>query len=626
MNKQDLSIVIFLSVLLFAWMWFSKTQRSPQDQKGIQETEEVSGEHMTVHTNAGAKAISDKGLLPVEDAGDKDAPLAQDLKTSVPEPSHLPPEKRIALDNDVMKVTVSSRGGGIVLSELKNYRAAVDKESDPVCLDFAGQPALSLTGFTEFSTNNDFGIELNDSGDSVLVTKTVESGLKFDRTITISEGYVLKIKDVFLNESSMPITLPGYGISIGPMQMVQTKATTRGISYLGLDTLASAGGEDVVHWSKGGPTKENSKSLSQRFDPDYRRGVGCFKPRLREPLRKSISVSITDETDWIAAKNKFFMQILTPEGSGKGYLLNARRLISEKEDPENPRTWAGSPTLQEVSASMSFQESLLKPGASLSREVSYYVGPKKYDILKQLGNNQDKIMFRAWRYCGWFRSLCIGLLWTLNSISGVIPNYGVAIILLTVIVRLIFWPITHKSTENMKKMQEVQPLVAELRTKYKDDPRKMNQEVMAIYKERKVNPMMGCLPMVVQIPVFIALFSVLRSAVELRFANFLWIKDLSEPERLIEFGSKIPLLGWDALNILPIIMSVTMFLQFKFTPSSGDPQQQKMMKIMMPVMMLAMLYNVGSGLMLYWSVSQGLHIAQLVMQRGKKAKVEIAAG
>jgi YidC/Oxa1 family membrane protein insertase len=206
------------------------------------------------------------------------------------------------------------------------------------------------------------------------------------------------------------------------------------------------------------------------------------------------------------------------------------------------------------------------------------------------------------------------LLTTLNLIHAVIPNYGVAIILLTVIVKIIFWPLTHKGTESAKKMQKIQPLVAELREKYKDQPQKMQKAQMALYKEHGVNPMASCLPMLVQLPIFIALFTVLRSAVELRFAPFLWIADLSEPEGLLAGVLPFPQGG---LNILPILMTLTMVLQQRLTPTAGDPQQQKMMMIM-PVVMLFILYSMPSALVLYWTVSQSLSIAQLVWQRKSK--------
>jgi YidC/Oxa1 family membrane protein insertase len=172
----------------------------------------------------------------------------------------------------------------------------------------------------------------------------------------------------------------------------------------------------------------------------------------------------------------------------------------------------------------------------------------------------------------------------------------------------------------MKKMQELQPKMKEIQAKYKDNPQRMQQETFALYREHKVNPLSSCLPMLVQIPVFIALFNVLRAAVELRYAPFLWIGDLSEPEAL--FASWFPFGG---LNILPVLMAVTTGLQSALTPSTGDKQQQKMMMFMMPAMMLFMFYNFASALSLYWTVSQGLSILQMWMIRRSVAKKEAEA-
>jgi YidC/Oxa1 family membrane protein insertase len=163
----------------------------------------------------------------------------------------------------------------------------------------------------------------------------------------------------------------------------------------------------------------------------------------------------------------------------------------------------------------------------------------------------------------------------------------------------------------MRKMQALQPQMKEIREKFKDNPQRMQQETMKFYKENKVNPMGGCLPMLVQIPVFIALFVVLRSAIELRFSKFLWISDLSEPENLL--AGMIPIVG--SLNILPLLMSATMVWQQKLTPAAGDPQQQKMMAIMMPIMMLFFFYTMPSGLVLYWTTSNLIMIVQMLIKK-----------
>jgi YidC/Oxa1 family membrane protein insertase len=213
---------------------------------------------------------------------------------------------------------------------------------------------------------------------------------------------------------------------------------------------------------------------------------------------------------------------------------------------------------------------------------------------------RDVMEFGMWRW------VCYPLVWVLNLFHSWIPRFGIGIILLTVLVRLVFWPLTHKSTVSMRRMSEIQPKMKELREKFKDNPQRLQQETWALYRDNKVNPMASCLPMLVQIPVFIALFTVLRSAVELRYAPFLWISDLSEPENL--FPGVFPFGG---LNILPILMAVTMGLQSALTPSTGDKQQQRMMMVMMPVMMLVMFYSFPSALSLYWTLSQVLSIVQM---------------
>ena len=216
---------------------------------------------------------------------------------------------------------------------------------------------------------------------------------------------------------------------------------------------------------------------------------------------------------------------------------------------------------------------------------------------------------------GFFRWFCELLVPTLNFFYKLIPNYGVAIMLLTLMVRLLFWPLTHKGTEGMKRMQALQPKLAALKAQFKDDPQKMQQETWKLYRENKVNPMASCLPTLIQIPVFIALYTVLRSAIELRFAPFLWITDLSEPENLL--AGILP--NGYVLNILPIMMAATMALQSYFTPSMGDAAQQKMMMWLMPCMLLFMFYGLPSALTLYWTFSQGIAIGQLWWQRRRAA-------
>jgi YidC/Oxa1 family membrane protein insertase len=282
-------------------------------------------------------------------------------------------------------------------------------------------------------------------------------------------------------------------------------------------------------------------------------------------------------------------------------------------------------TESEVTAALRFDSELIGPDERSVRVLRTYIGPKDFSSLKDLGMGQSEVMeFKStgfWKFMNpVMYPIKLSLLWGLTHFA-IFGSYGIAILILTIIVRVLFWPLTHKSTESMKRMQELQPQMAALKEKYKDNPQRMQQETMALYKENKVNPMGGCLPMFVQIPVFIALFAVLRSAIELRYSSFLWIRDLSEPENL--FAGMIPVVG--SLNILPIVMAATMMWQQKLTTGANaaatpeQKQQQKMMAVMMPIMMLFFFYSMPSGLVLYWTTSQVIMIAQLMIKKKKTA-------
>jgi YidC/Oxa1 family membrane protein insertase len=203
---------------------------------------------------------------------------------------------------------------------------------------------------------------------------------------------------------------------------------------------------------------------------------------------------------------------------------------------------------------------------------------------------------------GFWGVISVWLLKSMKFFYGIIPNYGVVIIIITILIKLLFWPIQAKSIRSMKEMQKFQPLMNKLREKYKDDPQRLNQETMKLYKEHKINPFSGCLPMLVQIPVFFALYAMLRTSIELRGAHFLWIHDLSQPDTILTIA------GFP-LNPLPLLMTGSMILQQRLTPTTGDSQQAKMM-MFMPLMMLYFFYTASSGLTLYWTVQQVLSIGQ----------------
>lgn len=291
--------------------------------------------------------------------------------------------------------------------------------------------------------------------------------------------------------------------------------------------------------------------------------------------------------DWAGFTSRYFISCLLPEKP-----VDARIKLVE----------SGSTVTTNYLQSMD----RLDPGKQIKFSFQCYMGPKSLKVLSQYKNTLKQCI-----NFGWFDILAKPCLIGMNLIYEVIPNYGIAIILLTILIKIIFWPLGTKSYKSMNDMKRVQPLMTELRKKYKDDKQKMNQEVMALYKTYKVNPMSGCLPMLVQMPIFFALYRMLYQAIELRHAPFFgWITDLSAPDRLFHFAFTIPFLEPPTgIPVLTIIMGATMFLQQKMSPTTGDPTQAKMM-MLMPLFMTVIFVNFPAGLVLYWLVNNVLSIAQ----------------
>ncbi len=592
MKKQD---IVILAVLFALWIAWPTVDR--QLKKRFFKTAPAAEQTVQAEQPAQAPAALVESPASAAEPVIAESPVAAPgAPAVVEEPSPVAPEKTAVLENEKLKVVVSSRGAAVVSAELKNFRTALDPASQPVFLDFDRDRALVYSGLDGFSAGSDFEISVFAADRSVRFSRRAASGLTLSRTLSLGEGYRLKVTDELKNEAAQPLFVPAHYIQIGPMRNLEGETPIAGVAPLGVDTL-SPGGEKVAYWGNNIP-KGFSAAMEEK-------GLPKIPVRIDWPIDKPV--------DWVAVKNKYFTQILTPDSGGEKVMVHAVRQVppAERADPSVKPKGA---MIEEIFASVLLPDLKIGAGEVMARTFQYYVGPKQYSELSKNGLHQVDVMeFGMWRAIGKL------LLKIMNAIHDHLwpHNYGVAIILLTILVRIVFWPITRKSTESMKKMQEIQPLVKAVQVKYKDNVQKQQQEIMDLYKEHKVNPLGGCLPMLIQIPVFIALFVVLRSAIELRFAHFLWIKDLSQPENL--FPGILPF-GL-SLNLLPIFMAATMFWQQKLTPSAGaDPNQQKIM-VFMPVMMLVMFYNFASGLALYWTTQNILMIAQQLLMK-KKSKVQ----
>jgi YidC/Oxa1 family membrane protein insertase len=261
---------------------------------------------------------------------------------------------------------------------------------------------------------------------------------------------------------------------------------------------------------------------------------------------------------------------------------------------------------------LSFDETMLPPGRSIAREFRGYMGPKEMERLETFGGETVRAIDLGW---SWVEPLTRIFSMFLKMLYSVVPNYGIAIIILTILVRVVTAPLTIKQMRSMERMRALSPKLKEIQAEFSDDRQKQSEKTMALYKSEGVNPLGGCLPMLLQFPVFIGLFYALRSTIQLRQAPFFgWIDDLSVPETLFE----IPGLGVP-FRVLPLIMGATMVLQQRITPMQADPAQAKMMMTVMPVMMTVIFYQFPSGLVLYWMVSNVLAIShQLWIGRGMR--------
>ena len=578
MNKKELSLVVVLILLIPVWLFIDSQFIKPLFPAAepvptpVAETGSVAPE---------GTVGPDNEVLPV--AGQTDMSPAPAAATPLLEAATSDVDaETIRLENDKIAVEVSNLGAVVERATLKTFPNTLESD-EPVVLEFSGValPALTLSspGLAPRA-----GYQVNQvSANVVEFTREIQPDLFLKRTMTLGEDFEVAVTDTWVNQSDVSLQLPDQFLFLGPM-LPRPEASQKFGPFVGVDVGHTA--KNVKHY-----VKDMTKGVKDA-------GEGIYTQQVIERLI------------WFSVKNKFFAQVLTMEPSEN---LTATGIEIEA------KAGSGDVKIGMAQAKARLMGIPLQSGQEVQRNYTYYVGPMAMTELRELGQNQEGLIdFRLFRF---FLPLAKLMMNGLNFLHGLVGNWGVAIILLTFVVRMLFWPLTQKGAENMKRMSELSPQMKAMREKYKGNPQKLNAEMSAFYKENKVNPMAGCLPMIVQIPVFISLYGVLRVAVELRFAEFLWIDDLSEQEAIFYIGNF-------AVNILPLTMGATMVLQQKLTPSNMDEQQKKIM-MMMPIVFLFITYSMPSGLLLYWTTSNLISIYQTTHTRkrdAKKAAKKDAAG
>ena len=578
MNRNDKLIVALLFLTLMGWLWYSNDAANKARERALAERSAIGALSTNTATTATLVQATNVPVI-------ASTPLPDIVVQVPPTPTvHLLPEETNVLHSAEMDLMISSRGATLRAATLPAYRTRPEKNSGPVILDFDPQPALALSGLPDVPIDADYSVR-SGSNNTLTLTFVTQHGLQVQRTIALREYHQVVVTDRITNTSEIPLKVGTNWVSLGTFYRGGSKN-----DELSVDSFAIAPENKVRHWST--------------VLPGLFGGGGAFAcPGQGRALQDSVQQTTTGAQHWVALKSRFFVQAFAPSVANTAFHFEAVR------DTRKPAF-----ALSHISGAVAFPGALLAQNQSIERSYQLYIGPKKLAYLTALGQNRNEIM--EFGFFSWF---CKPLVPLLNFFyEHLVKNYGVAIILLTLLVRLVFWPLTHKSTESAKRMRDVQPKIKAVQEQFKDDPHKMQQEVWKIYRENKVNPFSSCLPMLVQLPVFIALYTVLRSAVELRFAPFLWVSDLSEPENL--FAGVFPF----AINILPLVMAGVTIVQSKLTPAMGDPAQQKMMTWMMPLMMLFFFYSMPAALSLYWTVSTILAIGQLWWQQ-RTPRAEVAA-
>jgi YidC/Oxa1 family membrane protein insertase len=304
---------------------------------------------------------------------------------------------------------------------------------------------------------------------------------------------------------------------------------------------------------------------------------------------KKKGFSFPDPTAWAGFVKKYFALLVKPDG----------KIIEGSAKADKKNLW-GQMTMEPLT---------VPAGGEGERSFLIYAGPQRYELLKSFGAGFEEVFSR-----GFFGLFKTGILATLKFLDQYTHNFGWALVILTLLIKLLFAPLTHLSYASMKKMQLLAPKMKAIQEHHKKDPAQSQKALMELYRRNKVNPMMGCLPMLIQIPVFIAMFKLLPEAIELHGAPFIgWIKDLSAPDHFMTLPFTVPILGWNALNILPITMAISQVWYQKLMPTQpgSSPEQQTIMNIM-PIFFGFICYNMPSGLTLYWTLQNLFSIIQQV--------------
>ena len=570
-TKNTVLGIFFIAAGMIILFMQSKSMEEAQKLTNIAEVQSASNpqEKLISEENAG---ISSNGFTEVFEVAEAGSEFAAEVNLSLTKESTI-----YVIANDYLEVKVTNAGAAI--QEIR-FLKAKRGEPDSFIFNQHGQvPSLALS-FEKSGRlkllNVLYQVERLDD-DRIDFIHQSEDGLVVRRSFVLSEmgeePYIIKHSSTIRNDSKQDLKFKNLYINLGTVFPLNEKE---------FEHFLTVGAFD------GNKTKftpinkvKDSRALSASNFGDLDNG------QIQE-----------GRFDWVSIQNQYYVGLLSSSISAKR--VQVLPVYSENE------------TELGISSNVAFSFDTIASKDSRTLETEFYVGPKEFNRLQGLGNYQDKIMQFGW--FGFFSKL---LLYFMSLIHSFVPNWGWSIVIMTIIIKLIFWPLTGKAAESQKGMAKIQAPMAELKKKYEKNPQKLQQETMKLFREHGVNPLAGCFPILIQMPIFLGLFYMLRTAAELRYEPFLWVADLSQADT-------IAVVAGFPINLFPIIMGATMFYQMQIMPVSptADPLQQKIFKFM-PFIFLVFLYNFSSGLVIYWTTQNILTIIQQKMIHGKKEPVEV---
>ena len=503
------------------------------------------------------------------------------------------------IKTDDFELTLTNKGAGIQNAKLLKHFSKVDSKDEYVTLNGSRKsPIGALSSAPKKIDESVWTLKGPATATSVTYARETKDKLYIEKTFRLPEHgrrYEIEMELSIRNDSGEAIDL--------------SETRTKYIY---------AGGGEPLHWHEwsmqmGLYYREDGNTYNaynvDRFGRK-KKILGIFgrseKPYLVFPLKGVPANNLA----FAGVNNQFFTTLIQAHDPQDAFIWGSKydSIVDGDEEKSLARNTRGVEIAMGLPHEMTFA-----PGDQKTLTYDLYIGPKEAEVLLKadkahkhgwkLALNYDQIPIFG-KIFGWaIKHLAEGLEWMMRKIHGLCGNWGVAIILLTILVRLLMWPVYAKSARSMKRMSKLSPMMAELKEKYPDDPQKVQKETMKLYSKYNINPVGGCLPMFLQLPVFLGFYRMLWGAVELRHESFMgFVTDLTMPDNLMMLGS-FP------LNILPILMSIASFIQMAMTPKTGD-NTQRMIFMMMPVMFLVFCYNFASGLALYWTISNVFTIFQ----------------